>query len=158
MPPGPVPVGLPWEMISHIVVKRSAWVRERSRLGTAGVKIPSRSAAYPSLAQNNYGRHTHSFRAKVLAWTWDWIGMAAPIAGINMITINGRFFSSIRWTKAGLESVEDLLQAADLGDRIVEIKQTPNLPRVAPPRPDPCISEPKKPLSEAHSRIYVHAL
>ena len=52
---------------------------------------------------NNYGIHVHSFKAKPLAYVWDWLEMAAPLHGAGCITLNGVFMAWFRGMPAALE-------------------------------------------------------
>ena len=45
---------------------------------------------------NNYGVHKHNFKATPVAYVWDWLELAAPIAGAGCITINGVFMCWVR--------------------------------------------------------------
>ena len=95
------------------------------------------------LFMNNYGRHDIHTTAKPRAFIWDWVGMAGvrkrgeeaagrvlspnalrpqPIAGCGCITINGEFMAWTRWTRAGLDTADDIL-APVLGERIGELDQ-----------------------------------
>ena len=74
------------------------------------------------LFYNNYGRHELRTAAKPRAFLWDWIGMAAPIAGCGCITVNGQFMAWTRWTRGGLDAAEDILGPV-LGERIGELEQ-----------------------------------
>jgi hypothetical protein len=74
------------------------------------------------LFTNNYGRHSLRTAARPTAFLWDWVGMAAPIAGVGCIQINGQFMAWTRWTRAGLDAAEDIL-APVLGARIGELQQ-----------------------------------
>ena len=40
---------------------------------------------------NNYGRHSHSFKAKLRGFVWDWLGVPATCRGAGCIEINGEF-------------------------------------------------------------------
>jgi len=40
---------------------------------------------------NNYGRHTHSFKAKLRGFVWDWLCVPATCRGAGCIEINGEF-------------------------------------------------------------------
>ena len=71
---------------------------------------------------NNYGRHAVQTAAKATAYVWDWCGLAAPIAGVGMISINGDFLAWSRWTAAGLAAADDLLRPV-LGDPVYELAQ-----------------------------------
>ena len=64
------------------------------------------------LFSNNYGRHSHSFKARPTQFLWDWLDMAAPVAGAGCITINGVFMAWARWTPAGLAMAEESLAKA----------------------------------------------
>jgi hypothetical protein len=68
---------------------------------------------------NNYGQHFVQTNAIPLAFTWDWVGLAAPVAGLGCITINDQFLVWARWTEAGLRGGDDLLQPV-LGTAIGE--------------------------------------
>ena len=61
-------------------------------------------------AFNNYGRHAVHTQGKVMAFTWDWMGMSAPVAAAGCITVNGALLVWTRWTEAGLRDNEDLLR------------------------------------------------
>lgn len=61
---------------------------------------------------NNYGRHQHTFKATPTQFLWDWVGMAAPVAGAGCITINGAFLAWTRWTPAGQERGKKIQEEA----------------------------------------------
>jgi hypothetical protein len=71
---------------------------------------------------NNYGRHTHSFLSIPRAFVWDWTNMAASIAGVGCISVNGVFLAWTRWTPAGQTAHSELFEAA-LGAPIAEVEQ-----------------------------------
>ena len=85
-PPGAPPTGLPWLLFNHLHVT--------------------------TILVNNYGRHSHSFRAKPTAFLWDWLGVAAPVAGAGCISVNGIFLAWTRSTRADLDATADIFEQA----------------------------------------------
>ncbi len=96
MPPSFPPAGALWTAMSHLHVS--------------------------ALFLNNYGVHELGSRMRLLAFNWDWTGMAAPIAGCGCITVNGQLCAWTRWTGAGLDRVDDLVAFA-LGGRVYDFEQ-----------------------------------
>lgn len=72
---------------------------------------------------NNYGIHDVHTKARATAFLWDWIGVAAHVAGTGCITVNGQFLVWARGTPAGLEKGQDLFQAALGGPPYLELEQ-----------------------------------
>jgi len=72
-----------------------------------GPPPPLWTVANPQLSRrlffNNYGIHTHSFKAKPVAYVWDWLEMAAPLHGAGCITLNGVFMGWLRGMPAALD-------------------------------------------------------
>ena len=72
-----------------------------------GPPPPLWTVANPQLSRrlffNNYGIHTHAFKAKPVAYMWDWLEMAAPLHGAGCITLNGIFMGWLRGMPAALE-------------------------------------------------------
>lgn len=60
---------------------------------------------------NNYGRHTIKSNAVATAFTWDWLGMAAPVCGLGCIAINDRLLIWTRWTETGVKTGEKILSS-----------------------------------------------
>jgi hypothetical protein len=73
---------------------------------------------------NNYGRHTHTFAAKPTAFMWDWLGMAAPVPGAGVITVNGTTLAWQRGTPADVEASGGIFETA-LGKSTAEFDQLP---------------------------------
>jgi len=71
---------------------------------------------------NNYGRHSHTFKAQPTGFLWDWLGMAAPFPGTGCITVNGMFLAWTRSTRADLDASADILEQA-LGAAMEEHEQ-----------------------------------
>jgi hypothetical protein len=61
---------------------------------------------------NNYGRNTHTFKARPTEFLWDWVGMSAPVAGAGCISVNGHFLAWSRWTPVGQEQEADIQEGA----------------------------------------------
>lgn len=72
--------------------------------------------------------HRHSFRSKPTAHKWDWIGIAAPIAGAGAITINGTSLFWLRGTRGELDEQAKRL-APLLGAPVASVDQICNWPR-----------------------------
>jgi len=72
---------------------------------------------------NNYGRHTMKSNAIATAFTWDWLGMAAPICGVGCIAINDKLLVWTRWTQSGIKESEEFFRK--LGNPIGSTFQTP---------------------------------
>ena len=96
MPPGYPPGGSIWTGMSHLHVN--------------------------SIFMNNYGTHEMSFKARMLAFSWDWTGMCAPAAGCGCITVNGQLCAWTRWTEAGLDRVDDIIRPV-LGELVFDFDQ-----------------------------------
>lgn len=96
IPPGPFPFGPVWDTLNvvHTTV----------------------------LFTNNYGRHTHSFQSIPKAFSWDWLGLMAPVPGCGVISINGVLLAWTRWTKAGIADSDGIFEEV-LGPAIMEWKQ-----------------------------------
>lgn len=56
---------------------------------------------------NNYGRHNVNTKAKATAFKWDWIGLGPAVWGAGCAQFNGRFFSWMRGTEAGVALVKE---------------------------------------------------
>lgn len=78
---------------------------------------------------NNYGRHTHTFAAAPTGFLWEWLHMAATVAGTGCITVNGRLLAWARWTPAGMRAARPALEAA-LGPAAAELTQVAATPFV----------------------------
>lgn len=96
-PPGPFPFGPIWDMLNlvHTTV----------------------------LFTNNYGRHCQSFQSIPKAFSWDWLGMMAPVPGCGIISINGTLLAWTRWTKAGIADSDGIFEEV-LGPAITEWTQS----------------------------------
>ena len=97
IPPGPPPSGQLWTSMNYLHAK--------------------------VLFVNNYGIHDVHTKARATAFLWDWIGVAAHVAGTGCITVNGQFLVWARGTTAGLEKGQDLYQAALGGPPFLELEQ-----------------------------------
>lgn len=85
-PKGPPPCGPAWLVLNHVHA--------------------------PLIFVNNYGRHSATFRAVPTAFCWDWLGLAAPIAGIGCVTVNGAFLGWVRSTRDDIDACGALMEAA----------------------------------------------
>jgi hypothetical protein len=79
---------------------------------------------------NNYGRHTHTFKARPTAFLWDWLGLAAPVPGAGCITVNGVTMAWQRSTPADVGASADIFEGA-LGKPTAEFEQLPWPPAAA---------------------------
>ena len=78
-------------------------------------------------ARATAGRHFTTCKSRALSWVWDWTGVAAPIAGLGTITIDGELLAWARWTPAGLAAGRDLVDGV-LGKPLGTLSQAPVLP------------------------------
>lgn len=63
---------------------------------------------------NNYGRHTHGFKAEATAFCWDWLNFPATLSCAFAITVNGRLLCGIRGVRDFVRRGDGLL-AESLG-------------------------------------------
>jgi hypothetical protein len=69
---------------------------------------------------NNYGKHQHNFKAKPVAFIWDWLHLANSHVGAGCIAINGVFLSWFR----GMPSSQKAVDFAEvLGAPVAETMQ-----------------------------------
>ena len=73
---------------------------------------------------NNYGRHEIKSKAIATAFTWDWLGMAAPICGVGCISINDKLLVWTRWTESGIQIAAEIF-SPELGEPVGSAYQTP---------------------------------
>ncbi len=59
---------------------------------------------------NNYGRHSHSFRAKLRGFVWDWLRVPATCRGAGCVEINGEFCVWTRGLDLNQPCVRDSLE------------------------------------------------
>ena len=63
--------------------------------------------------------HKHNFKAKPVAFVWDWLEFPAPLHGAGCMTLNGVFLCWLR----GMPSAIDLGDFSELGPPVARIKQ-----------------------------------
>merc|ERR1719373_760534 len=51
---------------------------------------------------NNYGRHSHSFRARPTGFSWDWLSFPGAMTAAFCISINGSFLCGLRGLPANV--------------------------------------------------------